>query len=315
MQPRKLNLAIATYNYGGNGAEACTHPDVYRWIMETSWDIRDDDRIDKFALFEYCDTPITMVRNLSVRDAIDQGMDYLLMIDSDQRPDINKTIQADFKPFFKSSFDFMYNRYDSGPCCVGAPYCGPPPNPLGGGNENVYVFRWETRESGVPEPIFSLEGYTRDEARVLDGIKEVGALPTGLIMWDLRLFKETSPLITGRPWFKYEYTDVFETEKASTEDVYATREISLFFSQKNGHNPMFCNWDSWAGHWKPKLVGKPTGFGAKDVSQVLARAVQLNIDRGDRIREIDTTDAINESYKRQALNSPQEQGNGQPESV
>jgi len=312
MQPRKLDVALATYNYGGNGATPCTSPDVYKWIMETSHIAEADERIGHFDLNEYCDTPITMVRNRSVRDAIDQGADYLLMIDSDMRPDINKVSQVDFKPFFKSSFDFMYNRYDSGPCCVGAPYCGPPPNPLGGGDENVYVFDWMNTESGVESPSFTLEGFTRNEATVQEGIKAVGALPTGLILWDLRLFKETSPLITGQPWFKYEYTDAFESEKGSTEDVYATREISQFYLRKRGYNPMFCNWDSWAGHWKPKLVGKPMPFDAKCVSQVLVRSVLDNVNSDDREREIDTTSAINEAYKRQALNNPQEQGNGQP---
>jgi hypothetical protein len=237
------------------------------------------------------------------------------MIDSDMSPDVNKLIQPDFKPFFQSTFDFMYKRYESGPCCVGAPYCGPPPSPVGGGDENVYVFDWANVESGVEKPGFSLEGYTRNEAMVQEGIKEVGALPTGLIMWDIRLFKETSPLITGQPWFDYQYTDDFQSEKASTEDVYATREISQFYLYKKGYNPMFCNWDSWAGHWKPKLVGKPAPFDARCVSQVLSKAVLDNINSDDRLREIDTTKTINRTFRAREETPAEEPGNGQPESV
>jgi hypothetical protein len=36
-----------------------------------------------------------------------------------------------------------------------------------------------------------------------------------------------------------------------------TRDLSFAGAEKLGYNPVYCNWDAWAGHWKPKCVGKP----------------------------------------------------------
>lgn len=126
------------------------------------------------------------------------------------------------------------------PATIAAPYCGPPPH------ECVYVFRWASKSSGDAEPSFRLEMFDRDDAARKTGIEEVAALPTGLILYDMRVFKTLPP-----PWFKYEWTDQYETHKASTEDVYQTRNASLMGL------PQFCTWDCWAGHIKTKTVTKP----------------------------------------------------------
>jgi hypothetical protein len=105
------------------------------------------------------------------------------------------------------------------------------------------------------------------------GIQEAAALPTGLFAADVRLFGLTEPKKLGDPsWFEYEYTDATKSEKGSTEDVFATRNLSLNGILKLGYNPMFCAWSSWAGHWKPKCVGKPNLLTADMVAENFRQA-------------------------------------------
>jgi len=52
----------------------------------------------------------------------------------------------------------------------------------------------------------------------------------------------------------------------------------LVGTQKLGYNPLFCNWDAWAGHWKPKCVGKPQFIEAKHISKKLKDSWEANYD-------------------------------------
>ncbi|MEK0126623.1 hypothetical protein, partial [Bordetella pertussis] len=89
--------------------------------------------------------------------------------------------------------------------------------------------------------------YSRAEASQFTGIGEVAALPTGLIMYDMRIFDMLEPKDeNSKPWFYYEWADKYQSEKASTEDVSATRDMSLVGQQVLGYSPVFCAWDSWA---------------------------------------------------------------------
>jgi hypothetical protein len=197
------------------------------------------------------------------------------MIDSDMKPDLGG---PDAKPFFASSFDFLVNHYHKGPVIIGAPYCGPPPA------ECVYVFRWQNQQSHNPNPDFQLEMYDRHTAVKLAGIQECAALPTGLIMYDMRVFELTEPKAEGdKPWFYYEYPDLYQSQKASTEDVTMTRDASLVGTQKLGYNPVFCNWDAWAGHWKPKCVGKPVFIEAKGVSDKMKSCWSAGVDNSVKL--------------------------------
>jgi hypothetical protein len=112
--------------------------------------------------------------------------------------------------------------------------------------------------------------YDRHTAVKMAGIQECAALPTGLIMYDMRAFELTEPKTDDdKPWFYYEWKDRFAAEKASTEDVTMTRDLALVGTQRLGYNPVYCNWDAWAGHWKPKCVGKPVSIPASGVSKKL----------------------------------------------
>lgn len=283
MTPRKLSVLIACFSYGGNGGLSSEHPDVRNWLLQTVPKMQSDPRVSDVQLIDIADTPITMSRNKAVVKAREGNFDLLLMIDSDMRLDAcNGSDSA--KPFWQTSFDAIYEHYDKGPLVIGAPYCGPPPC------ENVYVFRWRCEESNNPNPCdASLEQYTREEAHDQGGIKPVAALPTGLILFDVRIFDVTDPnhqyesfLARGYPekeariltqsWFYYEWNDIYAGTKASTEDVTATRDMSMVGYQQLGYNPVMCNWDAWAGHWKPKLVGKPVLITCEEVSERYAIA-------------------------------------------
>ncbi len=264
--PEKFNVYFAFFPYGGNGGMAAESPDIRDWYIKTYAALSQSGRVSSFKSANYSDTPITMTRNKSVVDARLANADVLVMVDSDMSPDMYLGKKPGAKPFISSSFDFFCQRKDSGlTTCIGAPYCGPPPD------EDVYAFRWDDDRGA--DIATEHNQYTREEAFSISGITEVSALATGLVMFDMSLFELTDPkhefdelvekigleyaLRCTRPWFYYEYKTIYQDEKVSTEDAVATRDIGLIAGLKLGYQPLFCNWDAWAGHWKPKRVGKP----------------------------------------------------------
>ncbi len=249
---QSFSVGICTFSYGGNGGIASEHPDIREWMVPTVNEASKNPNIENVRIWNLSDTPITMTRNRAVLMAREYKVDFLLMIDSDMKPDLYAGIEPDADPFFSSSFEFLAEHYEKGPACVGAPYCGPPPK------EVVYVFRWQNQRSNNPNPDFQLEMFDRHTASRLSGIQECAALPTGLIMYDMRCFDLTEPKKqSDNPWFYYEWKNIYASDKASTEDVTQTRDLSLVGTQKLGYNPVYCNWSAWAGHWKPLCVGKP----------------------------------------------------------
>lgn len=262
---------VARFPHGG-----AEHPDVTDWLVENAQKMKADPRISQVRPWRRDDTPITMSRNNAIELALKSGIDFLLMIDSDMALDCylpSHSIAPDWtdpraKPFWDTSFNFAYRKRQEGQAVVvGAPYCGPPPY------ENVYVFHWQTLQGDMPEGDTSdltLEQYTRDHAATMQGIQECAALPTGLILIDMKAIEKLS-----KPWFYYEWDNELETGKASTEDVTFTRDLSLRGIKQ------YCNWDAWAGHWKRKLVGKPRPITASQVSKAFTDAVlkEYNIDR------------------------------------
>lgn len=280
MQQPKFNIGLCTFSYGGNGGISSEVPDIREWMTPLVADISRDERVDNVRIWNLADTPITMTRNRSVLMAREFGVDILVMIDSDMKPDICAG-EPHAKPFFQSSFDYIVENYAKGPVCIGAPYCGPPPN------ECVYVFRWQNQQSLHANPDFQLEMYDRHTAVKMSGIQECAALPTGLIMYDMRCFGITEPETDlDKPWFYYEWSDKYAANKASTEDVTMTRDLSLVGATKLGYNPVMCNWDAWAGHWKPKCVGRPVILDAAGVGDKLKMAWESKHSNASKIVDI-----------------------------
>jgi hypothetical protein len=232
---------IAFANFPGDGKTAWQ---TSAWCTKTFHQMKQDSRILEVSPGYYGpDTPITMLRNRCVYDAINEGADYLLMIDSDISPDSLLGKDPSAKPFWETAWEFMMRRRESGdpnPATIAAPYVGPPPM------ECPYIFIWKNFESNTPNPNYKLEMLEREAAAMRTGIERVAALPTGLILYDVRTFHRIS-----KPWFAYEWTDEHEMNKASTEDVYETRNADL------AGCPQYVAWDCWCDHIKTKFCTKP----------------------------------------------------------
>ena len=320
----RLNVLVASFPYAGNGGFQAEHPDVREWALETLVKANSDPRVGEISFFNVADTPITMTRSRAVAEARRRDAHLLLMIDSDMAP-FHHRGESWYRPFWDVAFQEIYDHYGRGPLVVGAPYAGPPPY------SNCYVFKWETttqpqgRDTG-----FELAQYPRQEAATMRGVSEVGALPTGLILYDMRAFELIEPSKLNRRdvleqfrdgkltmvqslaalnegWFRYEWADQTAVQKGSTEDVQNTRDISLACLEKHGYNPLRCSWDSWAGHWKPWCVGRPQVFDAMAVSASLREIV---LDKHDaREGTIDLSHHFQDFLKgKEILEAPPEDG-------
>lgn len=301
MQPRKLKVVFAFFPYGGNGNTASEHPDIRNWLIPVVLKANSDERIQPIAwrkgidYLDRADTPVTMTRNEAFEWAKSVGADVLVTVDSDNTPDVMLDIDPTAKPFFDTSFDFLYRHWEKGPVIIGAPYCGPPMHPSGYGNENVYVFLWRNFDSTSPVERSKLDQYTREEAAWKIGMEPVAALPTGCIMYDLRILDLIEP-----PYFEYRYDGDGEAcptcrqhkkgvqaKKSTTEDVFFTRDIALAGCAKLGYNPVYCNWDSWAGHWKPRCVGKPVMLAADQISESFVKIVESGTTANSRLMHVE----------------------------
>lgn len=294
-----LDVFVGFPSYGGNGGISSEVPDIREWWAETMLEMRGDPRISQIFSRTIADTPITMVRNRFVRMAKEAGAHLLLMVDSDQDPNLWKRIGG--KPFWKTAFDAIYDHYGKGPLVVGAPYCGTP-----NAGENCYVFYWDDNGSHGEETGMRLEMYPRQLAAQMAGVQECAALPTGMILYDMRAFDLIEPVsltpdqvldqfregkltqsqtlaALAGGYFHYEWKDTHADEKSSTEDVQNTRDISLAGIHKLGYNPVRCAWDCWVGHWKPWCVGKPQMYGAAQVAASLRVAVESGYDPAEKV--------------------------------
>lgn len=306
MQKTKLDVLIALFCYGGNGGVATILPEIATWLVRTDRFLSRDERVGRVGVKRFGDVPLTMERNRVVRDAMDREFDVIIMLDSDNVPDLYLGHLPEAKGFIETSFDFLYERMERKlPSVVCAPYCGPPPHPVGGGEENVYVFHGTTNESSDQDMksvgSIRFEAYSREHSSLMRGIQPIAAGPTGCIMYSTDAFalmpisslsdeeilhqhasgklttENARRMLRMQSWFFYEFTDQYQTQKASTEDVTNTREIQLAGIQKHGEPIVFCNWDAWAGHFKPKCVGKPHPLRIEQISDVFAQAVTNNI--------------------------------------
>lgn len=232
----KVSVFFARFPFGN--AEC---PSSANWMTKTVVAAKQNPLIGEIFYRDYDDTPITMTRNLCFEEAKAVKADFVVLLDSDMWPDIGLEpghIDMVARPFFPTAIEFAVNH--PGPCVVAAPYCGPPPH------ENVYVFLAANKEGQNPNLDFQLDMLSREHAAQRGGFEEVAALPTGLMLVDMRCTASLS-----HPYFDYEWTDRTNSKKASTEDVYFSRNLALAGVRQ------YVLWDAWAGHWKRKLVTKP----------------------------------------------------------
>lgn len=302
MKKAQCNVYVALFCYGGNGGLAMMAPELGIWLAKTYYEMKNDERIGSVGIKIYSDTPITMTRNRAVRDAKLMGCDMVLMLDSDNQPDGYLSPGNDSKPFWKTAFDFSYDRLLQGiPTVIAAPYCGPPPPPVENsyvitngdvtytetyGGEVPYLFQWSNKESDVPHAHLKIDILTRNEASRLSGIYPVAALPTGVCLFTLNAF-EGLP----QPYFKYEM-NADGSEKQSTEDVVATRDISLYWKITKGYDVLFATCDSWALHHKTKKVGRPQFVPIDSVADTFVEAIRLNQKWNEAEEYVDFTNQL-----------------------
>jgi hypothetical protein len=165
------------------------------------------------------------------------------MVDDDMIPDwrLNTKrgpIDPTAKPFLDVALPFVLQH--EGPCCVGAPYCGPPPI------ENVYVFKptnWRAATRTMTLASTSSRARRRPSGPVS---RKSSRCRQGVYLIDMRCVANLA-----FPHFQYEYSDPRQIKKATTEDVYFSRNLAV------AGVPQYCAWDCWAGHIKPIVVDKP----------------------------------------------------------
>ena len=271
----RYSLAFYRFPYGGREDTECVD-----WLMETYHKAKTDPRFATVTKARLNDTPITMTRNAALVEARRKGYDFLVMVDSDMSPDV-ELLAGDHtaKPFFDVAVD--YAIASPKPCVIAAPYVGPPPH------ENVYVFQWANR-GGTLDPVAArahLDQFTREQAGMMAGIQPVAALPTGLMLIDLRALDNLP-----HPYTYYEYKDGGsdecdachqkargpEAEKASTEDVTFTRDLGLLGV------PILCAWDSWAGHNKRYTARKPRPYTTDVVAHKMREAIARGVLAGEQ---------------------------------
>lgn len=288
MTPARVNVLIAQFAYGGNGGISMMLPELAEWKTRTVIKMKADPRIDKIGHEVFADTPITMTRNRAVRMARENGFDMILMLDSDNEPDGYLEYDKDAKPFWETAFDFTYERYVRGvPTAIAAPYCGIPPHPVTGGEETPFLFEWRDNESDVAKPHRSLELLNRSQAAMLRGIYPVAALPTGVYLSTVSCYEPLKP-----PYFFYEFNED-HSEKRSTEDVVATRNISLHWKMTKGWDVVFAACDSWALHHKPKRVGRPRITPVETIAKDFRDTINSGFSRHDQLRHVDYSADLN----------------------
>lgn len=287
MQERKLDILLTCFPYAGNSTGSALCWESSEWLGRSINRLHTEpqfvDRIRHVGMRSFADTPVTMVRNQAVQEARKLGADLLIMLDSDMVPDVHlhDGVDPTATPFLDVAIDAIYRHWDKGPLVIGAPYGGPPPH------ENIYVFDWESKNNFGEEAPFELRQYTRNESLKMAGLHECAALPTGLILFDMRIFDIVAP-----PYFFYEMAEPYHDKKDSTEDVCSTRNMSIACIDRHGYNPLLCAWSSWAGHRKNWVVGKPQKYTAELVSKTLKDAYR----RGENSeREIDLSQLIDAS--------------------
>lgn len=170
--------------------------------------------------------PTSAARGKAVMRLREQGYgpsDVLIMIDNDMVPPDD---------FYNRAVRFLHDY--PGPNVFACPYRGAAPK------RDVQVM--------------TLDGTRRfdpGEAAARRNIEQVGSMGSGLIACNMAVFDliERKGLL---PWFEYTFKDPpFNTDVACTEDIAFCNKLN-----KAGGR-IYCDWESWAGHAKTEIVGKP----------------------------------------------------------
>lgn len=266
-RPARKTLLLTRFPGRGSERQECVD-----WMLNLVMGYANSPDIELLRPIRVNDTPAPMIRNQAVQIAQDHKVDLLLMVDDDMEPDYlykpgSKNHDPRAKPFVSEALKFIKTIDE--PAIIAAPYVGPPPE------EPVYVFNWKWKTQPGKTFAANLEMIDRDIASQMAGIGQVAALPTGLMLFDMRVFD-----ILPHPYFYYEATDNRWVQKATTEDVAFSRDCALV------RIPIYCAWDSWAAHIKTYRCLKPQREGVEVVNARLREIVAKGHSRDDRVESL-----------------------------
>lgn len=177
---------------------------------------------------------IAMNRNLLVKSAIEDGVDFLLMIDPDMAPDMYVDHCSGALSFIESSLQHLVENPFG---IIGAPAVGEPPDM----KVNVFV--------NGPDGVGRRMTHAELLERVQDPrIEDVVAMGTGLMLIHMPIFCHLQ-----QPYFQDEYTDNTFTELKKSQDIVFTERAHM------AGIPVWCNYYSFSGHVKSSILGCP-GF-------------------------------------------------------
>ena len=218
----------------------------YAWA--SAWQAANPQRVQDLYIVPTKQVPAPVARNKCVKKARERGVDILFQIDDDMAPSLG---------FFEAALDFLMDQRE--PSAIGVPYCTAPPL------EDVTVFELTTRESDAPERNIKMDRIRREDAARSTGIERVVNMGTGLIAYDMRVFDKLKT-----PYYRYGYNED-ETEVIETEDCWCHRHMAM------AGIPLYCHWDFWSGHWKSKLVGKPSLIKQDDLADIYIKEARANL--------------------------------------
>ena len=176
--------------------------------------------------------PTPLARNKAVVRARQAGFganDVLIMIDNDMVPPEPTTAIGD--NFYNRAVRFLTDH--PGPHVFASPYRGAAPK------RSVQVIDVQGTR------------YTPERAAACRHIDQVAGIGTGLFACNMAAF-DAIEKAGHLPWFEYAYVDPpCNADMASTEDI-------VFCDKLNrAGGRIFCDWESWSGHAKIEIVGKP----------------------------------------------------------
>jgi hypothetical protein len=249
----KETFAVMLARFPGGRTE---DPAVTDWAMDFWLSTHQHPRVERVERWWKIGTPIDSLRNEAVQIAKGLAVDFLVMIDSDMEPDAVDHRTPAKKKFWPRALDFLIDHWDKGPCAVAVSYCSAPPD------SQLMCYIATPKDAPLKEPGSGFISRTIPDSLAvrLSGYQMMGALPTGLIAFDMRMFSKTCVNAFGEtvtlqpPYFHYTWEEdpyMCHRDMANTEDLCMTRKASAIGI------PMYCDWDTWAVHWKLTPVGKP----------------------------------------------------------
>ncbi len=217
-------------------------PSVAHWLFFLGYRIgRVHPEITHVTLSEAGNWRVDTCRNVCVADARRAQATQLLFLDPDMALDYY-AFRGDpgAKFWWPEAWEFI--REQPEPCVAAVPYCG------GRNQELVHVFR-----PGLPEEGRETVRLLPDEAARLTGWQRVGAVGTGCMLIDMRVF-DILDRWEKAPFFKDQYD-----EDSDWRHTAITQSQDLYFCQRcrRAEIPIWVNFSCWSAHHQPHLAHRP----------------------------------------------------------